>query len=104
MNARFTKYTALAATLAVLGTGAVAQTMTVPGASSDVGNWGQLPFSAVPNVALSQNALRKMRALEDSQLLARRAVEDRFATEMRDLLAAQAADRAALMSEPATGQ
>lgn len=99
MNSSFIRNAALAMSLALLCTSAGAQSVTPPGASSDVGNWGQLPFTGIANVALSQEALHKLRALEDAQLRARREMEDRFATEMRDLLAAQAAERVSLMND-----
>jgi hypothetical protein len=81
-----------------LGGAALAQDAT-SGTGHYVENWGLAPFSAIPNVPLSPEALEKVRGLEDAQLLSRRALEDRFAREMRALLANQAKDRDALVVE-----
>lgn len=70
-----------------------------PNLGSESNNFGLTPFYAVPSVVLSPEATRKLRDLEDAQLRDRRALEDRLATEMRDLLVQQAADREALLAE-----
>lgn len=74
------------------------------GQGQESANFGVTPFSAVPQITLTEAAMAQLRALEDKQLLARRALEDRFAAEMRALLAAQAEERATLIATIAAGQ
>jgi Spy/CpxP family protein refolding chaperone len=67
-----------------------------PEAATDAGNWGFLPYTMPPQLALSDAQKAKLRALEDRHLQQLRALEDRFASELRDR---QARERAALVAE-----
>jgi Spy/CpxP family protein refolding chaperone len=90
---------AVAPALAQDGTG-----LRMQGQGQEAANFGLTPFTAVPQITLTEAAMAQVRALEDSQLRARRALEDRFAEEMRALLATQAEERAALIRSLGGGQ
>jgi hypothetical protein len=68
-----------------------------PEASSDVGNWGFLPFSAPEVVVLRPEDRSAMRKLEDKQLQETRAIEDRFAADLRALRVKHAQERESLL-------
>lgn len=73
------------------------------GQGQESANFGLTPFTAVPQIALSEADTARLRALEDDQLRARRALEDRFAEEMRALLIEQAREREELIASLAKG-
>lgn len=101
----------LTAVALVVGLAAVMPTFaqeapgTAPrGLGQESANFGLTPFTAVPQIELTEAAMIEVRGLEDEQLRARRDLEDRFAAEMRALLATQAGERAALLARLAAGQ
>lgn len=57
-----------------------------PASGTEVGNWGLVPFTVGPGIVLDERTRAQLRALED-----------RFAKELLELRARQAAERAALL-------
>jgi Spy/CpxP family protein refolding chaperone len=60
------------------------------------GNWGLTPFAAVPAIALRPEDRAAIRALEDQHIKERRAFEDKYEAELRQLIRKQADEREAL--------
>ncbi len=60
------------------------------------GNWGLAPFSAVPSIALRPEDRAAIRALEDQHIKERRTFEDKYESELRQLIRKQAEEREAL--------
>lgn len=68
-----------------------------PAASTDVGNWGLLPFSVGPSIVLDEEGRKALRTLQDKHLAELRALEDRVAEELLNLRTKQAQERAELL-------
>jgi hypothetical protein len=66
---------------------------------TEAGNWGLVPFSAVPVIQLGEQDRAAIRALEDRQLQERRALEDRYEAEFKALMRQQAEEREALRTQ-----
>ena len=102
MNKKSTISTAVAVIVAggLVAWAAYAQNAQ-PGPTYDLGesgNWGLVPFSAVPTVALRPEDRAAIRMLEDQQIKERRAFEDKYETELRQLIQKHANEREALRS------
>lgn len=83
--------------MAISVTAALAQQDGPQRGSSEVGNFGDVPF-ANPQIIITRPEDRvKWRALEDKQLKERRDLEDRFEAEFRALRVRQAGEREALL-------
>jgi len=62
-------------------------------------NWvGIAPFIPIPTLALNEEAKKFVRDTEDRQLKERRTLEDKYQSELRDLLKRQADEREALVA------
>jgi Spy/CpxP family protein refolding chaperone len=59
-------------------------------------NWGLTPFAAVSALALRPEDRSAIRALEDRHIAERRAFEDKYENELRQLIRKQADEREAL--------
>jgi Spy/CpxP family protein refolding chaperone len=59
-------------------------------------NWGLAPFVAIPAITLRAEDRAAIRALEDQHIKERRAFEDKYETELRNLIRKQAEEREAL--------
>jgi Spy/CpxP family protein refolding chaperone len=66
-------------------------------ASTDVGNWGFLPFAVPETLILAPEQRQVLRELEDRQLDELRALEDRYAADLRALRQRQTEERTALV-------
>ncbi|MBM3569833.1 MAG: hypothetical protein FJX46_13895 [Alphaproteobacteria bacterium] len=75
---------------------------TDPG--DETGNWGLVPFAAVPILALRPSDRAAIRTLEDRHIQERRAFEDKYETELRALVRKQAEERESLRARIAASR
>jgi Spy/CpxP family protein refolding chaperone len=67
-----------------------------PDIGAEPGNWGLAPFAAIPTLTLRPEDRTAIRSLEDKHLRERRAFEDKYEAELRELIRRQAQEREAL--------